>query len=59
MVLSLLSRTKAIARVIKIDNALKKQFAFNSNKKKKDKEIIIYFLIVCEGEKTEPNYLLL
>lgn len=45
-----------MARVLKIDNALKKQFAQNLNKKKKGKELITYFLIVCEGEKTEPNY---
>ena len=45
-----------MARVLKIDNALKKQFASNSNKKKKSKELVTYFLIVCEGEKTEPNY---
>ena len=45
-----------MARVLKIDNALNKQFASNSNKKKEDKQLITYFLIVCEGEKTEPNY---
>lgn len=43
-----------MARVIKIDNALQKRFMFK--KKKKSKEISINFLIVCEGEKTEPNY---
>jgi RloB-like protein len=45
-----------MARVLKIDNALKKQFANNLNKKKKGKVLTTYFLIVCEGEKTEPNY---
>lgn len=44
-----------MARVIKIDNALKKKFAKNASKKK-SREIVAYFLIVCEGEKTEPNY---
>ncbi len=45
-----------MARVIKIDNALQKKFASKASKKNKSKEIIAYFLIVCEGEKTEPNY---
>ena len=40
---------------MKIDNALLKRFAKQSNKKK-SKELVAYFLIVCEGEKTEPNY---
>jgi hypothetical protein len=46
-----------MARVAKIDNALKKRLerrettrAINSRQK------LVYFLIVCEGEKTEPNY---
>lgn len=43
-----------MARTIKIDNALQKRFS--KQEKKKKKEIISYFLIVCEGEKTEPNY---
>lgn len=45
-----------MARVTKIDNALQKRF---SNKKKNtntNKQLVTYFLIVCEGEKTEPNY---
>lgn len=45
-----------MAGVIKIDNALKKQFSKNKPKNKKPKEVVVYFLIVCEGEKTEPNY---
>lgn len=45
-----------MARVLKIDNALKKQFASKSKKGNKVREIVSYFLIVCEGEKTEPNY---
>ncbi len=44
-----------MARVIKIDNALKKQFSYKKQKQE-PKEIVAYFLIVCEGEKTEPNY---
>ena len=44
-----------MARKIKIDNALKKRFAKQSNKTK-SRELITYFLIVCEGEKTEPYY---
>ncbi len=43
-----------MARTIKIDNALQKRFS--KQEKKKKKELISYFLIVCEGEKTEPNY---
>lgn len=45
-----------MARTIKIDNALLKQFSKKSKKEKSPKELITYFLIVCEGEKTEPNY---
>ena len=45
-----------MARVIKIDNALQKRFASSSRKKQKNRDLVAYFLIVCEGEKTEPNY---
>lgn len=45
-----------MARVIKIDNSLQKRFAYQSLRKKKSKDLVTYFLIVCEGEKTEPNY---
>jgi len=45
-----------MTRVIKIDNALQKRFKSKNSKKKKDRDLIVYFLIVCEGEKTEPNY---
>ena len=45
-----------MARTIKIDNALQKRFAQKRAKKQKSREIVIYFLIVCEGKKTEPNY---
>lgn len=38
-----------MARTIKIDNALQKRFS--KQEKKKKKELISYFLIVCEGEK--------
>jgi len=44
-----------MARTIKIDNALQKRFSY-TKKKRKSRELRIYFLIVCEGEKTEPNY---
>ena len=43
-----------MARVIKIDNALQKRFSYKSNKKKEKRELRVYFLIVCEGEQTEP-----
>lgn len=47
-----------MARKIKIDNAIKKRFAKQKKKQEKvdDRTIKVYFLIVCEGEKTEPNY---
>jgi hypothetical protein len=45
-----------MARVIKIDNALQKRFSFKSENTTRTKELVTYFLIVCEGEKTEPNY---
>jgi len=45
-----------MARVIKIDNSLQKQFSYKKKKIEKKRDIIAYFLIVCEGEKTEPNY---
>ncbi len=45
-----------MARVLKIDNAILKKFSFEKKRKKIKKEIVSYFLIVCEGEKTEPNY---
>jgi len=44
-----------VARVQKIDNADLKRFA-RSNTNRKSKQIQVFFLIVCEGEKTEPNY---
>jgi hypothetical protein len=46
-----------MARVAKIDNALKKRFEREEKKRKVDTRTkLVYFLIVCEGEKTEPNY---
>jgi hypothetical protein len=46
-----------MARVAKIDNAIKKRFERNENKRKVDvRNKLVYFLIICEGEKTEPNY---
>ncbi|MBA3898609.1 MAG: RloB domain-containing protein [Bacteroidetes bacterium] len=44
-----------MARTIKIDNALQKRFAKQA-KKSTPRELVTYFLVVCEGEKTEPNY---
>ena len=45
-----------MARVIKIDNALQKRYAYKKQKKQENRQLVAYFLIVCEGEKTEPNY---
>lgn len=46
-----------MANIIKIDNAVLKRFNRVEKKRKaKNKEIRVYFLIICEGEKTEPNY---
>ncbi|MCX2429618.1 RloB family protein [Pedobacter sp. GR22-10] len=46
-----------MARIIKIDNAIKKQFARREKMRGVETRIRrLYFLIVCEGEKTEPNY---
>ncbi len=45
-----------MARVIKIDNALQKRFSYKKRNIVINKQLVFYFLIVCEGEKTEPNY---
>ena len=46
-----------MAGKIKIDNAELKRFAREEHKRKVGtREIRQYFLIVCEGAKTEPNY---
>src|SRR4051812_40046809 len=46
-----------MANIIKIDNSiLKRHERIEKKRKKNTKEIRVYFLIVCEGEKTEPNY---
>lgn len=46
-----------MANIIKIDNAVLKRTARVEKKRKnKTREIRVYFLIICEGEKTEPNY---
>lgn len=46
-----------MANIIKIDNAVLKRTArVEKKRKEKTKEVRVYFLIVCEGEKTEPNY---
>ncbi|MCI4443627.1 MAG: RloB domain-containing protein [Lentimicrobium sp.] len=46
-----------MANIIKIDNAILKRTArVEKKRKEKTREVRVYFLIVCEGEKTEPNY---
>lgn len=46
-----------MARVDKIDNVWKKRFERQEKKRSVDTRIkLVYFLIVCEGVKTEPNY---
>ncbi|MBQ3244030.1 MAG: RloB domain-containing protein [Bacteroidaceae bacterium] len=45
-----------MARKIKIDNAILKRFEQKTRKQKASKKISCRILIVCEGEKTEPNY---
>lgn len=43
-----------MAKAMKIDNSLQKRFS--PKRKEKERTIVTYFLIVCEGEQTEPNY---
>lgn len=46
-----------MANIIKIDNAVLKRTArVEKKRKEKSRKLRVYFLIVCEGEKTEPNY---
>jgi hypothetical protein len=46
-----------MARVSKIDNAIKKRFErIETNRAVNTRSKRVYFLIVCEGSKTEPNY---
>ncbi|WP_310556528.1 RloB family protein [Flavobacterium sp.] len=46
-----------MANIIKIDNAiLKRHNRVERKRRENTKEVRVYFLIVCEGEKTEPNY---
>jgi hypothetical protein len=46
-----------MANIIKIDNAVLKRTArVEKKRKERTREVRVYFLIVCEGEKTEPNY---
>jgi len=46
-----------MARIAKIDNVTKKRFERKEKKRAvSTKTRKVYFLIVCEGEKTEPNY---
>ena len=57
LILVILKTYSTMANKIKIDNAILKR---RKRKEKKRKQSNIperkYFLIVCEGEKTEPNY---
>lgn len=46
-----------MANIIKIQNHLAKRERTKEKKRIiETKEVLVYFLIVCEGEKTEPNY---
>lgn len=46
-----------MANIIKIDNAIAKRHRRIEKKRKESiKELRVHFLIVCEGEQTEPNY---
>ena len=46
-----------MARITKIDNVSKKRFERQEKRRAiGTRERRVYFLIVCEGEKTEPNY---
>lgn len=46
-----------MARKVKIPNHIQKRLAQSKNRRKRNsKRKRKYFLIVCEGEKTEPNY---
>ena len=47
-----------MARKAKVDNHLKKRLERQERKRKENfRSIRQYYLIVCEGEKTEPLYL--
>ncbi|NOS93910.1 MAG: RloB domain-containing protein [Cyclobacteriaceae bacterium] len=47
-----------MARVEKIDNSIKKRLERSTGAKRQigTRDQVVYFLIVCEGTKTEPNY---
>src|SRR5579872_6118279 len=46
-----------MARKIKVDNALLKRLAWKEEKRKEEtRQKRLYYLVVCEGEKTEPLY---
>lgn len=49
-----------MARVDKIDNSIKKRLERPTGRKRTEdtRDQSVYFLIVCEGTKTEPNYFL-
>jgi len=46
-----------MTRVVKVDNSIKKRLARKEQFRKiESRQERIYFLIICEGEQTEPNY---
>lgn len=46
-----------MARVAKIDNVWKKRFVREEKKRATETRTkLVYFLVICEGTKTEPNY---
>lgn len=46
-----------MARIAKVDNSIKKRFERKERSRLIEvREKRVYFLIICEGEKTEPNY---
>jgi len=46
-----------MARIVKIDSAFKKRFERQEKKRLINRrDYRLFYLIVCEGEKTEPNY---
>jgi hypothetical protein len=48
-----------MARKIKFDNRLKQKFSRTIRNREdlaQKRNLVAYFLIICEGEKTEPNY---
>lgn len=57
LLLAIFQTSFQMARVVKIDNAFKKRFERAEKKRAvESRSKRVFFLIVCEGEKTEPNY---